>query len=335
MARGLVLALGAVAALALGPVTSAPAALRAQDAVDLPAGASRYDAGRFTIVAYPSEERLARTLLAEAIARDTFPGLPGLGRQVVIALAPDDETFRALVGAGAPEWGAAIAFPSLHRIVMHGRDAGGGAGDPRVTLRHELAHLALFEVLGPTVPRWFDEGYASFAAGEWGRDDVLVTSLGLVWRGVPTLAGLDSGFYRGSETAQRAYALAHRAVAELASLDRERGLALFFEYWREQGAFEAALRSAFGMSSSDFEAHWRSRIRRQYGAIAVVADLSVLSVFLVFLLGPLWWQRRKRQQGRLARLRLADEAQAAREREGALAALLGEDTGRPPDPPTR
>lgn len=315
---------GAGAEVSGGPDTAAP------QLVDLPSGAQRFDAGRFTIVAYPPEERLARTLLAEALARDTFPGLPALHRHVVIALAPDDATFRALVGAGAPEWGAAIAFPASHRIVMHGRD-NGAAGDPRVTLRHELAHLALFEALGPTVPRWFDEGYASFAAGEWGRDDVLVTSLGLVWRGVPTLAGLDSGFYRGSETAQRAYALAHRAVAELASLDRERGLALFFRYWQEDGAFEPALRRAFGMTSADFEAHWRSRIRHQYGVIAVVADLSVLSLFLVFLLGPLWWQRRRRQQVRLERLRAADELLAAREREGALAALLGEDAAGGPD----
>lgn len=313
------------AALALS--IAAPAAARAQEA--LVPGAERHEAGRFLILAYASEARLARSLLAEAQARDTFPGLPRMSRQVTIALARDEAMFRQLVGGGAPEWGAAIAFPGLQRIVMQGRDAGAEAGDPRVTLRHELAHLALEEALGPDVPTWFNEGYASYAAGEWGREEILVTSVGLVWRGLPTLEQLDRGFHGGSEVAQRSYALAHRAVAELAGLDERRGLELFFEYWQEQGSFERALRSAYGMSGADFERHWKNRVRRQYGAIALVADLSVLSIFLVLLLGPLWWQRRNRQRLRLERMRQADAAQEAGEREGALAALLGED--RPPD----
>jgi hypothetical protein len=194
-----------------------------------------------------------------------------------------------------------------------------------------LAHLVLFEKLGPGVPRWFDEGYASFAAGEWGREEVFATSLGLVWRGLPTLAGLDSGFYGGAERAQRSYALAHRAVAELAGLDPARGLTLLFGHWEREGSFERALRRAHGMSSEEFEKYWRSRIRRQYGALALAADFTVLSLFLVVLLGPMWWQRRKRMLRRLERMREADRAQEARERESALAALLGEVVPDPAD----
>lgn len=314
------------AALVLCLGAAAPSLALAQEPV--PVGADRYEAGRFTIIAFPEEARLARSLLAEAQARDTFPGLPRLAAPVRIVLARNDAMFRQLVGDGAPEWGAAIAFPAAQRIVMYGRDAAANAGDPRVTLRHELAHLALYEALGPDVPTWFNEGYASYAAGEWGREEVIATSLGLVWRGLPTLERLDEGFGGGSEVAQRSYALAHRAVAELASLDERRGLDLLFRYWREQGTFEAALRSAYGMSGADFERHWHRRVKRQYGALALVADLSVLSVVLLGLLGPLWWQRRKRQRLRLERMRQADAAQEARERDGALAALLGEGADR-------
>jgi len=289
-----------------------------------PVGAERIVQGRFTVTAFPAEQRLARSLLESALAADTFPGLPRPTAAVQIALAPDDATFRAWVGGGAPEWGAAIAIPSEQRIVMQGRDAGADAGDPRVTLRHELAHLAIHEALGPDVPRWFDEGYASYAAGEWGREEVLATSLGLVWRGLPTLAGLDSGFYRGAETASRSYALAHRAVAEIATLNPNGGLSLLFQHWKREGSFERALRRAHGMSTAEFEKHWRSRIRRQYGALALAADLSVLSFLLVFLLGPLWWQRRKRTLLRLERMREVDRANEERERASALAALLGE-----------
>lgn len=298
---------------------------------DIPVGATVRSEGRFTVAYFPDEARLARSLLEEARRRDTFPGLPRPSAQALILLAPDAAAFRRWVGAGAPEWGAAIAFPAQQRIVMYGRDAGAKAGDPRVTLRHELAHLVLAEFLGAGVPRWFDEGYASYAAGEWGRDEVIATSLGLVWRGIPSLAGLDSGFYGGSDVAQRSYALAHRAVAELAGLSPDRGLSLLMEHWRREGTFERALRRAHGMSSADFEKHWRGRVRRQYGALALAADLSVLSLFLVILLGPMWWQRRQRQRRRLERMRAADAASEARERESALAALLGEVVPDPRD----
>jgi hypothetical protein len=300
----------------------------------VPEGASAFAATRFTVVAFPTEARLARSLLAAAVARDTFPGLPRPAAKVRILLAPDDARFRAWVGPGAQEWGAAIAFPAEQLIVMQGADAGADAGDPAITLRHELAHLVLHEALGPAVPRWFDEGYASYAAGEWGRDEVLATSVGLVWRGVPTLAGLDSGFYAGSGRAERSYALAHRAVAELATINPDKGLTLLFEHWRREETFERALRRAHGLSSAEFEKRYRSRIRRQFGALALAADVTILSVFLVVLLGPLWYRRRLRQRARLEQMRAADRAQETRERESALAALLGEAApDRPRQPP--
>ncbi len=316
----------------LSAVLGVGAPAKAQDLVPPPASRELAE-GRFRVIHFAAEARLARSLLSEALARDTFPGLPRPNAVVQLYLAPDAGTFSAWVGSGAPEWGAAIAVPRLQRIVMKGRDAGAADGDPRVTLRHELAHLALFEALGPGTPRWFDEGYASYAAGEWGREQVLVTSVGLVWRGLPSLAGLDSGFYAGAEQAQRSYALAHRAVAELAMLDADRGLALLFEHWRREGSFERALRRAHGMSSADFEKHWKSRLRRQYGMLALAADLTVLTLFLTILLGPMWWQRRKRQRARLERMREVDRLAEARERESALSALLGEVVPDPSDPP--
>ena len=116
-------------------------------------------------------------------------------------IAPDRRRFVELIGPHAPEYGAAIAVPSEQRIVMQGSRAGSDAGDPRQVLRHELAHLALHEAMGDLPPRWFDEGYASLAAGEWGREEVIVTNLALAWRGLPSLDALDAAFMGGSARA--------------------------------------------------------------------------------------------------------------------------------------
>ena len=200
------------------------------------------------------------------------------------------------------------------------------AGDPLRVLRHELAHLALHEFLGPRAPRWFDEGYASFAAGEWDREQVLATNVALAWRGVPTLATLDSGFYAGSSQADASYALAHRAVAELSALDRDGGLTLLLRYWKEEGDFERALRRAYGLTQGQFEQRFRDRTRRRYGGLALATDATIAALVMVFVIGPFYFMPRRRDKARLEAMLVADAEAERRERESALAQLLREVT---------
>jgi hypothetical protein len=261
-------------------------------------------------------------MLASATARDTFPGLPRPKQPVVIAIAPDRARFRRWIGPSAPEWGAAIAFPDSSRIVMQGRSAGSDAGDPIEVLRHELAHLALHEALGNLPPRWFDEGYASYAANEIARDAVLGANIALLFRRMPSLDSLDAGFHGGSLRAEGTYALAYRAVVELAARDPERGLTLFFQYWKETGRFDLAVRRAYGLTQPQFEALWQSRTRRRYGGLALFADLSVTAAMTLFLVLPFYIIRRRRDRLRMEALVRADREAEQREAASAIEALL-------------
>jgi hypothetical protein len=291
--------------------------------------------GRFSVFADASDAVLARAVLDAATRTDTFPGLPRPREDVTIVVARDAQHMRELSGPGIPEWGIAVAIPALRRIVIQGRGATSAAGDPLVALRHELAHLALHEFMGDLPPRWFDEGYATYAAGEWRRDDALATALALALRGVPTLEGIDSAFYGGATRAQYAYALAHRAVADLASLDPNRGLSLFFTEWRARGSLDPAVRHAYGVTLGTFEAMWRRRTRRRYGALALVTDLTLAVAILLAVIAPLYVARRRRDRGRLAAMRERDAEAERRERESAIEALLGSDgveDGRQPPP---
>jgi hypothetical protein len=293
----------------------------------------RLQQGRFTILHFNRDALLARSLLEYAMRSDTFPGLARPRAAVLIAIAPDRRRFREWVGPAAPEWGAAIAAPAEQRIVMQGSRAGSDAGDPKRVLRHELAHLALHEALGDLAPRWFDEGYASYAAGEWGREEVLATSLALLVRGVPSLDSLDTGFGAGVGQADAAYALAHRAVAEMAALDAERGLTLVLRYWRDTRSLDRALRAAYGLTLPAFDAHWRQRTLRRYGALALVANLTLAAGAIAFLIVPLYVVRRRRDRRRLDALRAADEAAERAARESAIDALLGSVPPPPGAPP--
>jgi hypothetical protein len=300
----------ALALLALALLAATPRAVRPQEPGAIPAtdvaAAVRLDAGRFTFLAYPPDVRLARSLLRGALARDTFPGLPRPADRAVVAIAPDAATFRAWTGQGAPEWGAAVAIPSLRRVVLRGGSEAASAGDPHVILRHELAHLALSEHLGSLPPRWFDEGYASYAAGEWGREQVLVANVALLYRRMPGLDSLDRSFRRGAREAEGAYALAHRAVAELAAMDPERGLTLFFRYWAEGGRLDPAVRAAYGITLDGFEERWRARTRRRYGVLALLGELSVGAGFALLVVLPVYLLRRQRDRQRWADLRRRD-----------------------------
>jgi hypothetical protein len=285
-------------------------------------GATVARAGRFSVVSFPRDRKLADNVLRAAQRNDSFPGVPRPTAKVLIAIAPDNERFRAWAGPSAPEWGAAVAFPALQRIIMQGSNSGSDAGDPLVTLRHELAHLALHEFMGDVPSRWFDEGYASVAAGEWGREEALAASVGLALRGVPTLDELELMFYRGAGDAQMAYALAHRAVSDLMLLDNQRGLSLFFASWKSSASFELALRGAFGLTSGGFEQQWQKQTRRRYGALALLANLSLALALFSIILGPLIYHRRKRDRARLEAMRRADAVQERADRESMLAAML-------------
>ncbi len=300
----------------------------------------RLDRGRFTAVFFPTERLLATSLLNGAVRSDTFPGLPRPTARVLLELAPDKRRFKEWVGPGAPEWGAAITFPDQRRIVMQGRSSGSDAGVPSEVLRHELAHLALHEFLGDLPPRWFDEGYASYAAREWTRDDALAANLGLALRGTPSFDELDRDFSAGTMTAQTAYALAYRAVVELASLDAQAGLTPFFVQWRANGSFDRAVRSAYGITLADFELRWRDRTRRRYGALALVSDAALGGLLMLVVVFPLYVARRQRDRRRLAELVAADEAAERAARDSVIEALLrGDDrpdvgAESPPPPPS-
>ena len=114
---------------------------------------------------------------------------PGPIRLIVV---PDSRRLDSLTSGRAPSWGAAIALPDVHTILLRA-----DAGDLFQTLRHELAHLALHRRVSVRVPLWFDEGYAGWAAGEWERLGTLELNLSVARGAIPDFRTLD-GALRGA-----------------------------------------------------------------------------------------------------------------------------------------
>jgi hypothetical protein len=253
--------------------------------------------GEVRVVADPA--RLdAAIRLAELADRPTL--WPGLGHR-----APD--TFRLVLVADsaglvrmsrgrAPTWGAAVAFPESRTIVLRA-----DLPDLEQTLRHELAHLMLRGTIRSRVPLWFDEGYATLAAGEWGRLARLELHLSVVITGVPTLGDLDGQLRGNSQVADRAYGLAATAVTTLMSRIPGNDLAPLLRKLEEGQEFTAAVQEVTGLGISRFEGEWREETRRNFrgglwlaaGGWWLVAAAAVVAA---------WSLRRRREKPRRAAL---------------------------------
>jgi hypothetical protein len=253
--------------------------------------------GRVTAVYWPGSETAATALAQLADRADRWPGLQWQMPHPLRLIVTDRATrFDSVTGGRAPAWSGALAFPASHTIVLR------LSGDPRRSLRHELAHLALHASVR-RVPRWFDEGYAAMAAGEWDRLDALRLNWALARGGVPTLAQLD-GYLRGGSAAEAeaAYALATTAVMLLHRLGGERGLAALIGALGTARDFDGALRQSHTITEAGFEAIWRREIRSRYGWLSLVTSLGLFWGAVVLALSGAWYWRRRRDRARRAAL---------------------------------
>jgi hypothetical protein len=250
--------------------------------------------GRVTVTAWPARMSLA---LALADAADAPAEWPGLGRRdpgaLRLLVAGNREEFERFSRGRLPGWGAGVAMPGARTIVVRS-----DAGDPFRVLRHELAHLALHEAVHVRVPRWFDEGWATWAAGEWDRLD----ALGLHWRvargALPDLREVDAALQGGTGDADAAYAFAVTAVTELARRNPTGGLAPLFARLEEGLPFDSAVTLTTGLPPTRFEAEWQRTLRRRFGLVTwlMAGGLWVILALLPFAL--LWWRRRRDRRRR-------------------------------------
>jgi hypothetical protein len=248
-------------------------------------------------VAWSSQLGMAASLAEEA---DRATVWPGLGRRsagrIRLILVPDEAHYQQLTGGRGPSWGAGIAVPGAHTILIRA-----DAGDLSTTLRHELAHLVLHDAVRTRVPRWFDEGYAAYAAGEWDRVAALSLNLSVARGGVPDLDELNGALRGNVASVAPAYALAMSAVARLAERNPTRTLTPLLDRLSRGVEFADAVRETTGLNLGQFSADWTGTVRRRYGLISWLAAGGLWGVIatLVLALGGV---RRRADRPRRAAL---------------------------------
>jgi hypothetical protein len=152
---------------------------------------------------------------------------------------------------------------------------------------------------------------------------------------MPSLAGLDTMLASTRTSDARAgYALALRAVSDLADIDAAHGLAPFLAAWRERGSFDLAMRRAFAQTSASFEEGWQRRTRWRFAFLAVAIDSALGSALLLACLAPLYVSRQRKQRARLEEMRRREAVTEQSNRSATLDALMQAlGPGHPPSEP--
>lgn len=150
------------------------------------------------------------------------------------------------------------------------------------------------------VPLWFDEGYAGWAAGEFGRLDGWGLNVAVIRRRVPSFGELNSALRGSSFTAGTAYALAITAVLELARRNPTRTLAPLFDRLQGGYGFEAAVIATTGYTPGGFELVWQKSVRRRYSFLTWLAAGGMWLILAGIVLVAHWHRRRRDRPRRAA-----------------------------------
>jgi hypothetical protein len=310
-----VLACGRLALAQAEPPVSMPprdvALLVQPTAAKLPGAPSdfeRLDRGWLTLEFPASIRDRVEALVPDAeearVRLSTDFGQAVLDRALVrIGRSPDQMVQLAPEGAPPPNYAAGVAYPAARLILLalqapHTWEA----PDLAELLRHELAHLALFDAVGGHhLPRWFDEGLAIHESGElpWARRMALAdASFG---KRLLPFADLDQGFPLDRYEVTTAYAESADFVSFLLrDVDRARFGSLI-ERVRAGTGFDRALEDAYGTDMRKLEYEWRQEVSRRFGMVPALTGGGLLWVLIAGLATAAWVKRRKRAREKLDR----------------------------------
>jgi peptidase MA superfamily protein len=281
------------------------------------------DTPRFHILYTARAEGSARQLAGsiESI-RDAFVGV--LGRdwpgvtEIRVGVGREEFEALALPGGTPPGWAAALAYPS-HRIVLLNA-LSLAAPDGMVTLRHELAHVALGQLAGRW-PRWFQEGFAQNITGEnWSMTHYAALFRAVTQQKIFRFEHLYDGWPDIPSDVEIAYAQSAAFVAWLSAKHGPEGMGRLVDEVATGQPFEQAFGKALKSSLWVEEMAWRDGLAGRYGWLPLTTSEALLWLGAVGLVVVAYARRRKQKETHLAEM----DAQEAAEEAAMRAALEAE-----------
>jgi len=202
---------------------------------------------------------------------------------------------RALVSLGVtepPSFAAAVAIPAAGAIVIDASAAGLlPPNDPPTVLAHEIAHIVIRDIAqGKAIPRWFEEGVASWVAlGDppWPESDDIAF---LAWRDrLYRLEDLETRFPRESHRIMTiAYLQSHAFVRWLEERGGRASIGEVIARVGEGTPFADAIASVYGRPLPALFASFRVDLARSFQPLAwVVRSFSLFTLMAILALAAI------------------------------------------------
>ncbi len=228
-----------------------------------------------------------------------------------IAIVQGQEEFDSLAGGRIPEWGAGAAIPSRNLIILREPMMDRYPGNTADLLQHELAHIALSRrVRGAHLPRFIDEGFASWFAGEWTFAQVTTVAAAQITKSLLPLRDIDdvNRFRQGQ--ANLAYAQSYLVVNYIFTKYGELAFLELLDALTSGQNMSEAFHATFDISFWRFEADYRKFLSDNYTLFAILADMSGLWIILALIVVFGWILIRKRKKDAIDRWKEEEKYQS-------------------------
>lgn len=223
---------------------------------------------------------------------------------VTVILVQTQEEFDSLAKGRIPEWGAGAAIAPRNLILLREPMIGRYPGSLANLLQHELAHIALYHrVQGRRLPRFIDEGFASWFAGEWSFSNITTVAAAQITNSLLPLRDIDdvNTFHAGK--ANLAYSQSYLVVFYLFQRFGELAFLELLDAFTEGKNVSMAFHYALGISFWRFEAEYRKFLADNYTLLNILADMSSLWIILAIVVVIGFIILRKRRKDALDRWR--------------------------------
>jgi len=208
-----------------------------------------------------------------------------LAGPVSVFLCPTETVFNQLTGHAAPHWGEGIADPVKRIIILKSP----GLTDNRRRLpklvRHELVHVLIGQAVSEPreLPKWFNEGIASYLAADEEFAPGEAISKALVSDSIIPLDEIDDVLQFQQAKARLAYEESLSFVNFLVEHYGFRGLTALIAELVAGHTFETAFEHAFGEDIFEAELKWYSYLNKEYRWNFLIDFETFLWVFILLL----------------------------------------------------
>ena len=259
---------------------------------------------RLTVRYRGTSDILAKQVLERAgvFLTDTsrFLGLPWLGEYSIVLARNKDEFVRLQPTIRpAPEWAGALTYPSLGMVLIMTPGAMETGGTRYWSLlQHEMAHLLLGDAESrhnTRLPRWFQEGIATYVSGEMNLARLLQLGWAQATGATPDFRQLEFSFPDQPSHAGAAYARSYLFIKYLSQRFGEDAVARLIEESFQGGGINAGVTAAFDVSLAELLAGFDQYARVKATWIPVITSTATIWGFVTLLFFVTWF--RKKIQG--------------------------------------